>query len=142
MVWMGETPLLTPLDLTNTHIRLKANPDGSLGGYLGGFQPWMDYWFQEAVAESFFGVDISAMYYYCEALAETDPDPVTGKNRRISATYRLDDVMPVYVLPAPDNYRAPVNLRAQNRQLIARYQQGWGESNATYPKMAAAGDKQ
>jgi len=141
MSWIGETPLLTILDLTNTHIRLKPNADGSLGGYLGGFEPWMDYWYQEAVSESFFGVDISAMYYYCEQLADADPDPVTGKNRRISATYRLDDIMPVYVLPPPNDYRPPADLRSKNRQLIARYQGDWGSGSPTYAKLAAAGEK-
>ena len=133
--WVGETPLLTVLDLTNTHLRLKTNPDGSLGGYLGGFEPWMDYWFQESAAEEFSGVDVSTMYYNCLEMADADPDPVTGKNRRVSATFRLDDIEPVYAIAQPLNYRPPANLRSQNLEVISRYLRGGGYG-PTYPRTA------
>jgi hypothetical protein len=122
--WEGETPQLTVLDLTHTHLRLKKNPDGSLGGYLGGFEPWMDYWSMEAASESFDGADLSTVYYDLRALADADPDPVTGMNRRISATYRLDDLEPVSAVAVPYKYRPPVNLRSQNLGLISRYVPG------------------
>ena len=44
----GEAPLLTVWNMTNTHLRLKTAKDGSLGGYIGGFQPWLDYWFMQS----------------------------------------------------------------------------------------------
>lgn len=124
--WEGETPLLTVLDLTGTHLRLKRNADGSLSGYLGGFEPWMDYWFMQSASESFGGADISTLYYNLRALADADPDPQTGRNRRISATYRLDNLEPVSALPAADGYQAPVSLRSQNLQAVTRYVRGGG----------------
>jgi hypothetical protein len=126
----GETPELTVWDMTNTHLRLKRNPDGSLAGYIGGFQPWMDYWFMQSASESFDGADLSTVYYNMREMADADPDPVTGKNRRISATYRLDNLEPVSVLPAPDDYRAPVSLRSHNLQTISRYVRGGGYGTA------------
>jgi hypothetical protein len=126
----GETPELTVWNMTNTHLRLKINPDGSLGGYIGGFQPWMDYWFLQTALESDDGADLSTVYYNLRDMADADPDPVTHRNRRISATYRLDDLEPVSVLPAPDNYQAPVDLRARNLQAISRYVRGAGYGSA------------
>lgn len=128
----GETPELTVWNMTNTHLRLKTNPDGSLGGYIGGFEPWMDYWFMQTASESFDGADLSTSYYNERDMADADPDPVTGKNRRISATYRIDDLEPVSVLPAPDNYQAPVSLRARNLGTISHYVPGaaYGPTNA------------
>jgi hypothetical protein len=132
----GETPIITVWDMTNTHLRLKTNPDGSLGGYIGGFEPWMDYWFMQAASESFDGADLSTVYYNLRAMADADPDPVTGKNRRISATYRLDDLELVSVLPAPVDYRPPANLRLQNLEVISRYVRGAGYG-PVYPQVAA-----
>jgi hypothetical protein len=122
--WEGETPIITVLDMTHTHLRLKKNPDGSLDGYLGGFEPWMDYWAMEAASESFDGADLSSVYYDMKALADADPDPMTGQNRRISATWAIDDLEPVSAVPAPDNYHAPANLRSQNLGAILRYVPG------------------
>jgi hypothetical protein len=59
-------------------------------------------------------------------MADADPDPVTHQNRRISATYRLDNLEPVSVLPAPNDYRAPAGLRARNLSTISRYVGGAG----------------
>lgn len=118
--WEGETPIITVLDMTNTHLRLKRSPDGSLNGYLGGFEPWMDYWSMEAASESFDGVDLSSAYYEMMALADADPDPVTGKNRRLSATWALDDLEPVSAVPAPNDYHAPADLRSRNLGVISR----------------------
>ena len=86
----------------------------------------MDYWFMESASESFDGADLSTAYYNFRDMADADPDPVTGKNRRISATYRVDDLEPVSVLPAPDNYQAPVSLRARNLGTISHYVRGAG----------------
>ena len=122
----GETPELTVWNMTHTHLRLKSNPDGSLGGYIGGFQPWMDYWFMESASESFDGADLSSVYYNMREMADADPDPVTGQNRRISATYRIDNLEPVSVLPAPNDYQAPVSLRSRNLQAVSRYLRGGG----------------
>lgn len=122
----GETPELTVWDMTNTHLRLRTNLDGSLAGYIGGFQPWMDYWFMQSASESFDGADLSTVYYNLREMADADPDPVSGKNRRISATYRLDNLEPVSVLPMPHDYKAPVNLRARNLGAVSRYVRGAG----------------
>jgi hypothetical protein len=134
--WEGETPIITVLDMTHTHLRLKKTADGSLHGYLGGFEPWMDYWAMEAASESFDGADLSTVYYDMKALADADPDPVTGQNRRISATWVLDDVEPVSAVPVPYGYRPPANLRPQNLGAISPHVPGIGSGAAETPRVA------
>jgi hypothetical protein len=134
----GETPMLTVWNMTSTQLRLSIHKDGSLGGYIGGFEPWVDYWFMQTGSEAFDGADLSTAYWNMKELADADPDPVTGQNRRISATYRLDDLMPVVVLPAPDNYRAPVNLRAKNLKTVNQYVKGGGYGSADTQVRVAA----
>src|SRR6202012_214254 len=41
-----ENPLVAPeLKLTALHLRLTLKPDGTLAGFLGGYQPWSDLYF-------------------------------------------------------------------------------------------------
>ncbi len=39
----GESQFYAMLRFTETHLRLQMDPDGSLRGILGGYQPWRDY---------------------------------------------------------------------------------------------------
>jgi hypothetical protein len=92
----------------------------------------------ETGSESFDGADLSTAYWNMMQLADADPDPVPGQNRRISATYRLDDLMPVVALPAPNNYRAPVNLRTRNLKTVNQYVKGGGYGSAETQVRVAA----
>src|SRR5690606_38099298 len=91
---------------SNAKLRLKLYTDGTAEGYVGGYQPWRDYWFMAAFNEGDSGLDISTLYHNLSEFAEAKPDPVTGKNTAISATYRIEAV-PAHLVDAPD----PIPLR-------------------------------
>jgi hypothetical protein len=92
------------LELTQGKLRLQMKPEGGLEGYLGGYQSWRELYKKQAVpgrdTEGNQGLDLPTFYYQLERYADADLDPKTGKNRRISAAYRLRAV-PAFVL-APD----------------------------------------
>lgn len=100
--WNSSIP--DQLQLTGGKLRFKMKPDGGLEGYLGGYQSWKALYKKQAIpardTESNQGLDMPTFYYQLERYADADPDPVTGKNRRISAAYRLRAV-PAFVL-TPD----------------------------------------
>jgi hypothetical protein len=95
----GEAPSFNKIDLHQMQLRLQMKPDGSLGGYIGGYQPWLDFYFVFAGPGRLLdgeGINIPGMYYALKRMADADPDPQTGQNMRISATYRLEAV-PAYL---------------------------------------------
>jgi len=87
----GESQFYAMLQFSNTQLRLRMNPDGTLSGYLGGYQPWIDFFHFLAVRGEESGqVDIPGVYYAMKQFADSDPDPETGQNRAISAAYYLE----------------------------------------------------
>src|SRR5690606_10314104 len=79
------------LRFTNTQLRLKMNPDGTLSGIIGGYQPWMDYFYYLAIRGEETGqVNLPGVYYAMKRFADADPDPETGQNRAISAAYYIE----------------------------------------------------
>jgi hypothetical protein len=112
MVLEGETPVLTELNLKKAKLRLTIAKDGSVGGYIGGYQPFMDWWFMAAFSETNPGVDLSTVYQHFQDYADAEPDPKTGKFRAISATYRID-ALPAFAAPAP-KFLTPRQLNARN----------------------------
>lgn len=109
--WNNSSP--DQLQLTGGHLRFKINADGGFEGYFGGYREWKVLYRRQAVTgrdtETLRGIDLPSFYYALERHADADPDPATGKNRRISTAYRLRAV-PAYVL-TPDSSK-PV-LKAQ-----------------------------
>jgi len=101
---MLQNPLIAPeLRLDKAKVRIKFKEDGSATGMVGGYQPWRDlYW---GMANGAPGVelcvtgDIVGMYYLLKHHADFDPDPKTGQNRGISATYYFEAV-PAFTTPA------------------------------------------
>lgn len=92
LVLQGESPILTELNLNKTHVRFEFQPEGGLQGLVGGYQPWLDFYFMHAAlggSNEQSGNDIPGIYYALKRLADADPDPSTGGNRRISAAYRM-----------------------------------------------------
>lgn len=93
----GESPFLTEVNLNRTQMRLKLEPNGELKGYIGGYQNWHEFYFMYS---SYGGdcllPDRPGLYYALQRLADADPDPATGKNTSLSATYRLEAV-PAYL---------------------------------------------
>lgn len=89
----GESQFYSVLRFTNTQLRLKMRPDGALAGLLGGYQPWLDYFYYLAIRGEETGqVDMAGVYYAMRRLADADPDPATGQNRAISAAYYIEAV--------------------------------------------------
>jgi hypothetical protein len=100
---MGADPYFTSeFDFSQVHLRLELKPDGALDGILGGYQKWEPiYWGYADVGvyiEDVTGMDYVGLYHALKKLADSDPDPKTGRNTRISAAYRVEAV-PAFVVP-------------------------------------------
>ncbi len=94
----GESQFYPVLRFTHTHLRFTLNPDGTIRGFIGGYQPWLDYYHYVSVRGEEDGqIDIPGVYYAMRRLADADPDPVTGQNRSISAAYYME-ATPAYLL--------------------------------------------
>ncbi len=90
-LWLeGSLPFYSQVDLTNTHMRLHSEAGGKLVGYWGGYTDWhvWTYMYTSRCVVA----DCVGMSRAVEKLADNDPDPVTGKNRKISLTYRTEAV--------------------------------------------------
>jgi len=91
----GESQFYALLRFSDTHLRLNLNPDGSLRGFIGGYQPWLDYFHYLAIrGQEDSEVDLPGVYYAMKRLADAKPDK-SGQNTAISATYYIEAV-PVF----------------------------------------------
>lgn len=97
------------LNLTQAHIRMTTNPDGSVHVLVGGYEPWMGFYYgiadQGHIKEYATSINVPAVYYALKRNADYDPDPKTGQNRQISCAYFMDAV-PAFVVPADGNKTA------------------------------------
>jgi len=88
------------LVLDKVHMRLTRTNTGNLDGFLAGFQPWEHLYFEIAqggpASEDMSTGELPGKWHLMRKMADYDPDPVTGQNRSISATYRVEFV-PVFV---------------------------------------------
>ena len=92
----GESQFYAVLRFTSTQLRLNLKADGTTYGVIGGYQPWLDYYHYLAIRGEGDGlVDLPGVYNAMKRLADADPDPRTGANRRISAAYYIE-AAPVY----------------------------------------------
>jgi len=92
----GESQFYALLRFTNTHLRVTLNEDGSLRGFMGGYQPWLDYFHYLAIrGQEDSEVDLPGVYYAMKRLADAEPDK-NGQNSAISATYYIEAV-PVFM---------------------------------------------
>jgi hypothetical protein len=84
MTWYSE------IDLKNAHMRMHSEP-GKLVGYWGGYTDWHR-WAYQCTSRPASECDGVGFYRALEKFADADPDPVTGQNRAISTTWRLEAV--------------------------------------------------
>ncbi len=79
--------------MTKVNMRLGMMSDDSLDVMVGGYQPWSDLYFSfaggGAANESASTGDMPGIYYLFRRHADADPDPATGQNASISATYYM-----------------------------------------------------
>lgn len=92
-----QNPLGAPeLRLSNFNFRLTLKADRTARGFMGGYQPWEAvYWSMANLGpggETQITGDIPAFYHLLKRYADADPDPSTGQNRAISATYFIEAV--------------------------------------------------
>ena len=100
---IGDISLYTVLDIKKTHLRLALKEDGSAEGFMGGYTRWQEFYWMFGnggyTVESCCGVDMPGLYHQLKRLADAYPDPNTGQNMYISATYRIEAV-PALLVPA------------------------------------------
>ncbi|MGE4063988.1 MAG: hypothetical protein AB7E79_11535 [Rhodospirillaceae bacterium] len=88
------------LVLDKVHMRLTRTASGNLDGFLAGYQPWEHLYFEIAqggpASEDMSTGELPGKWHAMRKMADYDPDPKTGQNRAISATWRVEFV-PVFV---------------------------------------------
>jgi hypothetical protein len=105
-----QNPLIAPeFVLTNTHLRLQMNRDNTIRGFVGGYQPWVPVYFGLAGlgigGELQVTGDIPGLYHLLRKYADADPDPDSGVNQAISATYYFEAV-PAFIIRPGDEGNA------------------------------------
>ncbi len=90
----GELPFYAEIALRDAHMRFKAEPNGTLVGYWGGYLNWLRYVYMYT-ARPANGADSIGLYHALKKFADSDPDPKTGQNRYISGTFRME-ALPAY----------------------------------------------
>lgn len=94
----GDSQWFALLHLLDTQLRFKIAPDGSFDGFIGGYQPFKDFFHFLAIrGEGLSQTDLAGVYYAMKRLADGYPDPVTGENTAISAAYRFQGI-PAFIL--------------------------------------------
>ncbi len=88
----AKPPTYPEFKLSRAQLRLNLNADRSATGYIGGYLPWVSFWFVNGTAGEQQSIDMAGLYYNLKKLADADPDPDTGENRAISATFRVEAV--------------------------------------------------
>ncbi len=100
---VGDLLVMHKLDLHKAHVRMKILDDGSIDGYIGGYQPWLQVFYPIGAGGNAFEMnvnhDIPGIYYLLKKHADAEPDPKTGENAAISAAWRIEGV-PAFLVPA------------------------------------------
>jgi hypothetical protein len=86
----GEMTWYSEISLKNAHMRMHSEP-GKLVGYWGGYTDWHR-WSYQCTSRPASNCDGVGFYRTLQKFADADPDPVTGKNRLISTTWRMEAV--------------------------------------------------
>jgi hypothetical protein len=101
----GEPRVQAEYDFRDALLRFQFMPNGTLKGYIGGYQDWRSVYASIALAgiayETLVSYDVPGLFYAFRKLADAYPDPKTGQNTRISSTYAIDAIPAFIVAPAP-----------------------------------------
>jgi hypothetical protein len=93
---IGDPFAIPEYDLGDARLRFTWDEDGNLNGVLGGYQSWETVYWSFAsggsVNEANVSVDVPGIYYALRNLADGRPDPQTGMNMAISASYIVEAV--------------------------------------------------
>ena len=105
-LFMIQEPLMYPrFTMDRFHARMQMRKDGVLEVLIGGYQPIDEiyHWCGSASidADTNFCAEPPGIYYLLRKYADANPDPKTGQNQAISATYYLEAV-PAYLVPVSD----------------------------------------
>jgi len=103
----GQLPFYAEVALRNAHMRLRGETDGRLTGYWGGYLDWQRYAYMYTSRPAN-GADYVGLYHALKKMADANPDPKTGQNREISATFRMEAV-PAYLADLNHNIVAPAH---------------------------------
>ena len=117
-IYLLENPLyMNEFRMSKVHMRLSLKADGTLDCMIGGYQPWGDfYWpLTSSGSESTEGQSLDqdgvGVYYLLKKHADAGPDPTTGNNALISATYYIKAV-PAFAVPAGPAKTVPNTAQA------------------------------
>ena len=97
------------IDLKNAHMRMHSEPAASSWA-TGADTPTGTRWAYMYTSRPAAAAMASASTARCEKLADCDPDPVTGKNRMISTTWRMEAV-PAFLATADGKVVATATQR-------------------------------
>jgi hypothetical protein len=116
---IADTFIMAQFLFAKARMRLPLLADGFIDGYIGGYMPVDDIWYSFAnqghIKEYSASMDLPGIYYALHKVADADPDPATGKNRRISSAYRIE-ATPAFLLPAaPAGPAKAKNQRASTK---------------------------
>ncbi len=102
--FMGDQFFFPDFDFTHVKFELDMKEEGGHShGMMGGYLPWISIYYQHGQnglnAETFRGMDMVGLYRALMRMADADPDPSTGQNRRISTAW-LMELVPAFHIPA------------------------------------------
>ncbi len=86
-------------ELFQARIRLEPQSDGSVRGFLAGYQDWRKAALFSGYSEGLFNFQAPAVYYSLKRNADGLKDPVTGEYNGISTVFEIDTV-PAFMTPA------------------------------------------
>jgi hypothetical protein len=135
----GESQFYAVLRLTKTQLRFKLNPNGTLSGHIGGYQPWLDYYHYLSIRGEGDGlVDLPGAYNAMKRLADADPDPITGEKRAISAAYYLE-AAPVFHTTVDGKVASVAHFGDPNADIAIAAHESVSRSDAIAQQGASAG---
>jgi hypothetical protein len=85
----SEMPYYAEIALRDAQMRITMKPDGTLVSFVGGYYKWKDFAYMHT-ARPANGADSIGIYHALKKMADAYPDPKTGENTYISATFRFE----------------------------------------------------